>query len=112
MLLAIDCGNTNTVFSIWDGTQFLDTWRTSTEWQRTADQYYVWLSSLMRLKGLEVDHHRCDHLFDSAARGFQSACALRSLFQHASVGCGQARMRSACAPARGSGHTSRALTGW
>ncbi len=54
MLLAIDCGNTNTVFSIWDGDQFLDTWRTSTEWQRTADQYYVWISTLMRLKGLEV----------------------------------------------------------
>lgn len=54
MLLAIDCGNTNTVFSIWDGERFLDTWRTSTEWQRTADQYFVWLSSLMRLKNLEV----------------------------------------------------------
>lgn len=47
MLLAIDCGNTNTVFSIWDGTQFLGTWRTSTEWQRTADQYFVWLTTLM-----------------------------------------------------------------
>ncbi|WP_395539760.1 type III pantothenate kinase [Neotabrizicola sp. sgz301269] len=47
MLLAIDCGNTNTVFSIWDGTRFLGTWRTSTEWQRTADQYFVWLTTLM-----------------------------------------------------------------
>jgi type III pantothenate kinase len=47
MLLAIDCGNTNTVFSIWDGTAFLGTWRTSTEWQRTADQYFVWLTTLM-----------------------------------------------------------------
>ena len=53
MLLAIDCGNTNTVFSIWDGQAFIATWRTATEWQRTADQYYVWLSSLMRLKGIE-----------------------------------------------------------
>ena len=54
MLLAIDCGNTNTVFSIWDGEQFLATWRTATEHQRTADQYYVWLSTLMRLEKLEV----------------------------------------------------------
>ncbi len=54
MLLAIDCGNTNTVFSIWDGTQFLATWRTSTEWQRTADQYYVWLASLMNIRKVEV----------------------------------------------------------
>ena len=54
MLLAIDCGNTNTVFSIWDGTRCLATWRTSTEWQRTADQYYVWLSTLMQLQKIDV----------------------------------------------------------
>jgi len=55
MLLAVDCGNTNTVFSIWDGTQFIGTWRTSTEWQRTADQYYVWLSTLMKFQKVEAD---------------------------------------------------------
>ena len=33
MLPAIDCGNTNTVFSVWDGARFLATFRTSTEWQ-------------------------------------------------------------------------------
>ncbi|MEM9551152.1 MAG: type III pantothenate kinase [Pseudomonadota bacterium] len=54
MLLAIDCGNTNTVFSIWDGTRFIGTWRTATEHQRTADQYYVWLSTLMRLQEIDV----------------------------------------------------------
>ncbi|ABG32767.1 type III pantothenate kinase [Roseobacter denitrificans] len=55
MLLAIDCGNTNTVFSLWDGTRFVATWRTSTEWQRTADQYYVWLRTLMQFQKLEVE---------------------------------------------------------
>ncbi len=55
MLLAIDCGNTNTVFSIWDGERFLATWRTSTEWQRTADQYYVWLSTLMKFQNMDVE---------------------------------------------------------
>jgi type III pantothenate kinase len=57
MLLCIDCGNTNTVFSVWDGTGFLATFRTSTEWQRTADQYFVWLSTLMghRKLPLEID---------------------------------------------------------
>ncbi len=54
MLLCIDCGNTNTVFSIWDGAAFLGTWRQSTEWQRTADQYYVWLSTLMQARKLDV----------------------------------------------------------
>ena len=55
MLLTIDRGNTNTVFSIWDGTAFIATWRASTEWQRTADQYYVWLSSLMEFQKLDVE---------------------------------------------------------
>ena len=47
MLLTIDCGNTNTIFSIWDGTRFVSTWRTATDHQRTADQYFVWLSTLI-----------------------------------------------------------------
>lgn len=54
MLLAIDCGNTNTVFSVWNGKDFVATWRTATEHQRTADQYYVWLSTLMQMQGLDV----------------------------------------------------------
>ena len=55
MLLCVDCGNTNTVMAIWDGEKFLATFRTSTEWQRTADQYYVWLSTLMEHQGLPMD---------------------------------------------------------
>ncbi len=53
MLLCIDCGNTNIVFSIWDGTEFVSTWRMATDHQRTADEYYVWLTGLMRLHGIE-----------------------------------------------------------
>ena len=55
MLLCIDTGNTNTVFSVWDGSRFIATWRTSTEWQRTADQYFVWLTTLMNLEGIHAD---------------------------------------------------------
>jgi type III pantothenate kinase len=54
MLLCIDCGNTNTVFSIWDGTRFLGTWRTATDWRMTADQYFVWLSALMAHRSIEA----------------------------------------------------------
>ncbi|MDU8945893.1 type III pantothenate kinase [Ovoidimarina sediminis] len=54
MLLCIDCGNTNTEFSVWDGSAFIGTWRQSTEHQRTADQYYVWLSTLMKARNLNV----------------------------------------------------------
>jgi len=51
MLLAIDTGNTNTVFSVWDGEKFLFALRTSTEYQRTADQYFVWWDTLTRHYG-------------------------------------------------------------
>ena len=54
MLLAIDCGNTNTVFSIWDGAKFRATWRIATDHKRTADEYFVWLSSLMALTKTEA----------------------------------------------------------
>ena len=54
MLLAIDCGNTNTVFSVWDGAKFRVTWRISTDHKRTADEYFVWRSSLIALPKAEV----------------------------------------------------------
>lgn len=54
MLLAIDCGNTNTVFALWDGERFLGTWRIATNPQRTADEYHVWLSTLMELQKVDM----------------------------------------------------------
>ena len=54
MLLAIDCGNTNTVFSIWNGDRFIATWRIATDHKRTADEYFVWLSSLLMLTKTEA----------------------------------------------------------
>ncbi|WP_121061750.1 type III pantothenate kinase [Chachezhania antarctica] len=55
MLLCIDCGNTNTVFSIRNGTEFVSTWRISTDWKRTADEYHVWLKTLMMLTKFDAD---------------------------------------------------------
>ncbi|MCB1335485.1 MAG: type III pantothenate kinase [Roseivivax sp.] len=55
MLLCIDCGNTNTVFSIWDGTRFLCTLRTSTHHARTADAYFTWFSTLLNHYKIEPD---------------------------------------------------------
>jgi len=55
MLLAIDCGNTNTVFSIWDGTRFLCTLRTSTHHARTADAYFTWYSTLVKHYEIEAE---------------------------------------------------------
>ncbi|MDQ2095361.1 type III pantothenate kinase [Rhodalgimonas zhirmunskyi] len=55
MLLCIDCGNTNTVFSIWDGEKFLCTLRTSTHHARTADAYFTWYSTLVKHYGIEAE---------------------------------------------------------
>ncbi|MFV0386190.1 type III pantothenate kinase [Paracoccus sp. (in: a-proteobacteria)] len=59
MLLCIDTGNTNTVFSIWDGAGFLGHWRISTDHRRTADEYFVWLTGLFRLRRLRVNIDAC-----------------------------------------------------
>ncbi|MDF3607373.1 type III pantothenate kinase [Paracoccus sp. DMF-8] len=59
MLLCIDTGNTNTVFAIWDGEQFIGQWRISTDHRRTADEYYVWLSTLLTLNRLELRINAC-----------------------------------------------------
>ena len=53
MLLAIDVGNTNTAFAVFDELELVDQWRCSTEDTRTGDEYFVWLSSLMRIRNLE-----------------------------------------------------------
>ncbi|SDF70101.1 pantothenate kinase [Limimonas halophila] len=52
MLLAIDCGNTNIVFAVHDGTDWRASWRAATHAERTADEYAVWLTELMALNGL------------------------------------------------------------
>jgi type III pantothenate kinase len=51
-LLAIDSGNTNCVFAIWDGDTLRGRWRAATDARRTADEYAVWLTQLMALEGL------------------------------------------------------------
>jgi len=55
MLLAIDVGNTNTVFAVWDGQKTLAEWRCATEHERTADQYFVWLRHLMQLHEIDTN---------------------------------------------------------
>src|SRR3546814_13711823 len=52
MLVAIDAGNTNVVFAIFEGETLRARWRASSDAKRTADEYAVWLTQLMALKGL------------------------------------------------------------
>jgi type III pantothenate kinase len=51
LLLAIDVGNTNTVFALYRERQALGQWRISTMRERTADEYAAALTQLMALKG-------------------------------------------------------------
>jgi len=52
MLLAIEQGNTNTLFAIHNGAEWIAQWRTATEANRTADEYAVWLSQLLHMHAL------------------------------------------------------------
>ena len=54
MLLAIEQGNTNTMFAVHDGQTWIAQWRTATQSTRTADEYAVWLSQLLAMAGLSV----------------------------------------------------------
>lgn len=54
MLLAIDSGNTNTVFAVYDGDALQGVWRCANDPNRTADEFAVWLTQLMTLKGIPV----------------------------------------------------------
>lgn len=53
MLLAIEQGNTNTLFAIHDGEGWVAQWRVATESTRTADEYAAWLYQLMQMQGLD-----------------------------------------------------------
>jgi type III pantothenate kinase len=55
MLLAIDSGNTNVVAAVYAGDDLRGSWRASTNPNRTADEYAVWLVQLMALAGLAPD---------------------------------------------------------
>ena len=57
MILAIDCGNTNTVFALYTtGKQIkqLTSWRINSDSKRTADMYYPWLLKMFEISKLEI----------------------------------------------------------
>src|ERR1700759_5236588 len=53
MLLAIEQGNTNTLFAVHDGEAWIAQWPSATHSTRTADEYAVWLSQLLAMTGLQ-----------------------------------------------------------
>lgn len=54
MLLAIDVGNTNTVFAVNDGGEWVAQWRSATDPTKTADDHAAWLSRLSDMHGMDL----------------------------------------------------------
>ena len=59
MLLAIDVGNTNVTFAVFDGAIPLADWRVSTQADRTADEYAGLLLTLFEEKEIRFAHIDC-----------------------------------------------------
>ena len=64
LLLAVDVGNTNTVFAVYRDRAPLGQWRISTVRDRTGDEYAAALTQLMMLNG--VDHRDVGHVVISS----------------------------------------------
>src|SRR6516162_7741296 len=58
MLLAIDLGNTNTVFGVYDGEQLIMHWRLSTQKDRTVDEFGILLRNLFSLERIDAKRIR------------------------------------------------------
>jgi type III pantothenate kinase len=52
MLLAVDVGNTQTVFGVFEGPRLVHRWRVATEAERTADELGVLVDRLLELRDL------------------------------------------------------------
>ncbi len=55
MLLAIDSGNTNATFAVYDGEEKRAEWRSSRASGRTADELAVWLRQMMAMEDVPQD---------------------------------------------------------
>ena len=78
MLLAIDCGNTNVVFGVYDGETKRKHWRLSTNAKRTADEYAVDccidLKALEKLTPADIDGAIIASVVPAAVRSLKVLC--------------------------------------
>ena len=54
MLLAIDIGNTNIKFALYDGIKQVALWRARSDRKRTADEHAVFLAQSLAIKNIHV----------------------------------------------------------
>ncbi|MFQ5716825.1 MAG: type III pantothenate kinase, partial [Nitrospinales bacterium] len=55
MLLAIDVGNSTNVIGLFSDGKLMAHWRIRTEWNRTADEYWVLIKEFILLSSVDVD---------------------------------------------------------
>ncbi len=86
MLLAVDIGNTNVTFGLFDGEELKQTFRASTVRTRTSDEYAVLVRQLIDLRGLSSDNvdsaiiaSVVPPLTDTLADAVRRACDCESL---------------------------------
>src|SRR5713101_7550670 len=53
MLLVIEVGNTNTGVGVFDGRRLLVSWRLTSRREQTADEYGVFIETLLKTRGIE-----------------------------------------------------------
>ena len=83
MLLAVDAGNTNTVFAVFDGDDEGEDaprgqWRAMTDARRTSDEYAVWLGQLLARAGLslaDIDEAIVSSVVPQGIGALRSLCA-------------------------------------
>ena len=56
VLLVIEVGNTNTGVGVYDGQRLLVSWRLTSRREQTADEYGVFIQTLLRTRGIEPQH--------------------------------------------------------
>jgi type III pantothenate kinase len=54
MLLAIDVGNTNIVFGVFEGDRLVESWRLATLRERTSDEIGIWVGQLFEHHGIDA----------------------------------------------------------
>ena len=58
MLLTIEVGNTNTKVGVFADERLLGSWRLTTRREQTADEYGLFIGTLLRARGIEVQRIR------------------------------------------------------
>lgn len=74
MFCGVDIGNTNIVFAIHDGKEWVKTFRVYTDQKKTSDEYYVILESLCSHAGIhkdDVDRAALSSVVPSLTRSFE-----------------------------------------